>query len=129
MAEKNSIITLSRRTALAQLSAGTISTIAPIKYIALGDGGVNSDGDPVAPGIDQAALTHEVCRYAVQTPEFPVATTARFTVVVPEGEQDGVSFSEMALVDEQGELAAIKTMYVKRKDEDVEFTLTFDLEF
>jgi len=129
MAEKNSIITKSRRTALAQLTAGAISTIPPVAYIALGDGGCGEDGEPIAPGTEQSTLTHEVCRYPIETPEYPVETTARFTAIVPEAEQGGVKFSEMGLVDTENNFVAIKTMYPKQKDDDVEFSFTFDMEF
>lgn len=129
MAEKNSIITKARHVALAQLTADVIDTVAPVAYMALGDGGVNDAGEPVAPDVEQSALTHEVCRYAVQTPTFPVDTTARFTAIIPEAEQPGVKFSEMGLVDTEGNFVAIKTMYIKQKDDDVEFSLTFDMEF
>ena len=48
MAEKNSIITKARRIALAKLTAGVIDTIPPVAFIALGDGGVNESGEPIA---------------------------------------------------------------------------------
>lgn len=129
MAEKNSIITKSRRIALAKLTAGVISTIPPVAYLALGDGGCGEDGEPIAPTTEQSALNHEICRYAIETPEFPVDTTARFTAIVPEEDHGGVKFSEMGLVDEDNNFVAIKTMYPKQKDDDVEFSFTFDMEF
>lgn len=129
MAEKNSIITKARRIVLAQLTAGTISTIPPVAHLALGDGGCGEDGEPIAPGLEQTALSHEICRYAVETPTFPVDTTARFTAIVPEAAQGGVKFSEMGLVDTENNFVAIKTMYPKQKDDDVEFSFTFDMEF
>ncbi|RGE66697.1 hypothetical protein DXC40_13050 [Anaerotruncus colihominis] len=130
LAEKNSIITKARRIALAKLTAGVIDTIPPVSFIALGDGGVNESGEPIAPDVEQEALTHEVCRYAVQKPvAFPVETTARFVIVIPEDEQAKTKFSEMGLVDTEGNFVAIKTMYVKQKDDDVEFSFTFDMEF
>ncbi len=127
--EKNSIITKSRRIALAKLTAGVVSTIPPVAYLALGDGGCGEDGEPIAPGMEQAALSHEVCRYAVEAPTFPVEATARFTAIVPEGEQAGVKFSEMGLVDTENNFVAIKAMYPKQKDGDVAFSFTFDMEF
>ena len=56
-------------------------------------------------------------------------TTARFVIVIPEDEQAKTKFSEMGLVDTEGNFVAIKTMYVKQKDDDVEFSFTFDMEF
>lgn len=127
--EKNSIITKSRRIALAKLTAGVVPTIPPVAYLALGDGGCGEDGEPIAPGLEQTALSHEICRYAVETPTFPVEATARFTAIVPEGEQAGVKFSEMGLVDTENNFVAIKAMYPKQKDDDVAFSFTFDMEF
>lgn len=127
--EKNSIITKSRRIALAKLTAGVVPTIPPVAYLALGDGGCGEDGEPIAPGLEQTALSHEICRYAVEAPTFPVEATARFTAIVPEGEQAGVKFSEMGLVDTENNFVAIKAMYPKQKDDDVAFSFTFDMEF
>lgn len=129
MPEKNSIITVRLRAGLAKLLAGEINTLPPITHFALGDGGANAEEEPVAPTVDQTALTHEICRYAVADVKHPVETTARFTVEIPEADHAGVKFNELALVDSGGEVAAIRTMYQKRKDGDMALSFTFDLEF
>ena len=119
-----------RSSPIVSISGPMAPTIPPVAFIALGDGGVNESGEPIAPDVEQEALTHEVCRYAVQKPvAFPVETTARFVIVIPEDEQAKTKFSEMGLVDTEGNFVAIKTMYVKQKDDDVEFSFTFDMEF
>ncbi|QQR31292.1 hypothetical protein I5Q82_06380 [Acutalibacter muris] len=53
----------------------------------------------------------------------------RDTVTIPESDLNGKNINEMALIDEEGVLAAIKTFLSKGKDEDVKFTFQFDDEF
>ena len=48
---------------------------------------------------------------------------------VQENELNGVSVSEMALIDEEGVFAAVKTFLPKGKDADVKFVFEFDDEF
>jgi len=58
-----------------------------------------------------------------------VETTNRYTVTIPENDLNGMNINEMALVDADGQLAAVKTFLSKGKDEDVKFTFQFDDEF
>lgn len=125
----NAIITLYRRIKLAQITSGYITKLPKIKYIAFGDGGVDSSGNLIAPFENQTQLNNEFCRYEIEDFEFPVETTVRYKVNIPRVEQAGKKFNEMALVDEDGNLCAIKTMYTKQKDEDVIFSFEFDDEF
>lgn len=125
----NSITTLARRTALAQLTAGLIDTVSPVAYMAFGDGGTDVDGEPVPPDVDQTELRHEVCRYPVERLEADEPTTTRYRVVMPPDEQAGQRFNEVALIDADGVADAIVTMYAKQKDAGVEFVFTFDDEF
>ena len=125
----NSVITIYRREKLCQITSGGISSFAPINKIAFGDGGVDGVGDPIAPLATATALGHELARYDIDAVSYPIGTTARYTVTIPETDLPGAEISEAALVDSSGALCAIKTMYVKRKDADVKFTFTFDDEF
>ena len=125
----NSITTIARRTELAQATAGLIETVSKVTHMAFGDGGVDAQGEPVAPSIDQTGLTHEICRYPVELLDCDISTTSRYQVVIPKAEQAGAKLNEVALVSATGTCCAIKTMYTKQKDEDVEFTFTFDDEF
>lgn len=124
-----SVITHYRRVKLMQITSGAISTIAPITHIAFGDGGCDSSGEPIVPNEFATALNNEVARYEVESISNPADTTASYAVIIPDNEHSGVSFSEMALVDSDGNLCAIKTMRPKVKDDDVIFTFTFDDEF
>lgn len=124
-----SVITRARRVALCKLTSGAINTMPAITHIAFGDGGVNSEGRPVAPLDTQTELNHELARYPINGVEYPIDTTARYTVTIPKEDLVGEKISEAALIDSVGALAAIKTMYVKQKDDGVSFDFTFDDEF
>lgn len=129
MASANSVTTNYRRIGLAQITSGVISAIPKITHIAIGDGGVDAEGDPVPPGESQTSLLHETARYAVSSPTFPVETTTRYSITIPKTEMSGAKINELALVDADGGLCAIKTMFTKQKDDDVIFTFDFDDEF
>lgn len=125
----NSVITRARRINLAKITRGAVSTIPKITHIAFGDGGVDADGQPIQPNETQEALKHELKRYPIDEVTNPVETTNRYTVTIPEADLNGQNINEMALIDEEGVLAAIKTFLNKGKDEDVKFTFEFDDEF
>lgn len=128
MAE-TSIITKKRRILLCQITSGAITTLPKITHIALGTGGVNEDGEPLIPSDLQTALNSQVGQYEIEPVAYPKETTARYTITVPEHELVGEKISEAGLIDAEGNLCAIKNMYVKQKDEGVTFTFTFDDEF
>ena len=128
-ASENSVITRKRRVKLCRASSGAESTLAPITHIAFGSGGVNEAGEPLMPLETQEELNREIKRYDVGSVTYPIDTTARYTVTIPADELVGEAISEAALVDADGDLAAIKTMYVKRKDAGITFTFEFDDEF
>ena len=77
----------------------------------------------------QTALNSELARYEVESVTYPAETTARYAVTIPKDALVGEEINEAALVDSDGDVVAIKTMYPKKKDEDVSFTFEFDDEF
>lgn len=125
----NTVITDYRREKLCKITSGAISALPAITQIAFGDQGVAEDGSVRQPSGGQTALNHEVGRYDIAEPSYPIPTTARYTATVPADELPGVSISEAALVDADGKLCAIRNMLPKGKDADVEFTFTFNDEF
>ncbi len=130
MANSNtSVITKQRRINLAQITRGAVTTIPKITHIAFGDGGVDESGQPKQPNETQTALNNEIGRYEIDSVENPVETTNRYTVTIPNGDLNGKNINEMALVDANGDFAAVKTFLNKGKDEDVKFTFEFDDEF
>lgn len=128
MAE-TSIITKRRRVLLCQITSGAITTLPKITHIALGTGGVDENGEPFIPSDLQTALNHPIGQYEIAPVMYPEETTARYTITVPEHELVGEKISEAGLIDAQGNLCAVKNMYVKQKDDGVTFTFTFDDEF
>lgn len=125
-----SVVTLVRRKSLAAITRGAVETIPKITHIAFGDGGVDENGQPKQPNETQTELNNEIARYEIDSVANPVETTNRYTVTIPEAsELNGKAINEMALVDGDGQLAAIKTFLSKGKDEDVKFTFEFDDEF
>ncbi|MCL1862014.1 MAG: phage tail protein [Defluviitaleaceae bacterium] len=130
---ENTIITFKRREQLCLITSGAISTLAPVTGIAFGSGGVDSEGSPIPPAIDVDSLNTELGRYPLDSITYPLdparRTTARYVATIPADDLVGASISEAALFDANGELCAIKTMFVKRKDGGVTFTFTFDDEF
>ena len=124
-----SAITKYRRENLCKITSGAISSLAPITEIAFGKGGLNEAGEPLTPSEEQTTLDNELTRYPIDGVTYPNETTARYTVTIPEDDLVGEKISEAALVDRNGEICAIKTMYPKQKDSGVSFTFTFDDEF
>ena len=68
-------------------------------------------------------------QYEINGVSNPVETTNRYTVTVPESELNEKNINEMALVDAEGQLAAVKTFLNKGKDGDMLFTFRFEDEF
>ena len=128
-ASEHSVITKARRIKLCLASSDSTKPLAPITHIALGGGGTGGDGEPLEPSESQEALNSEIARYPVEGVTYPEATTARYAVTIPAGELTGQAISEAALVDSDGDLAAIKNMYEKKKDAGVAFTFEFDDQF
>ena len=126
---ENSVITRIRRIKLCQASSNPAKPLAPITHIAIGCGGVDAAGNPTPPGEEQTALNQKLAQYPIGGYTYPVETTVRYAVTIPADELSGESINEAALVDADGDLAAIKTMFTKRKDAGVIFTFEFDDEF
>lgn len=129
MGADNSIVTKYRRQKLCEITSGAISTLSPITHIAVGSGGVDGSGKPIAPDVDAAGLVNELARYPIDSVEYPVPTTARYTATIPEDDLPGATINEAALVDGDGMIHTIKSFLNKGKDAGVTFTFTFDDEF
>lgn len=126
---ENSVITRARRIKICLASSDATKPLPVITHIAFGSGGVNISGEPIAPSETQTALNTEIARYPVDSVTYPEETTARYAVTIPKDDLAGETINEAALVDSDGDVAAIKTMYTKQKDEGVIFTFEFDDEF
>ena len=110
----NSVITRTRRIKFCQASSDATKPLPVITHIAFGSGGVNLSGEPIAPSETQTALNTEIARYPVDSVTYPEETTARYAVTIPKDDLAGEIINEAALVDSDGDVAAIKTMYSKQ---------------
>lgn len=124
----NGTITRYRRKQLAQITSGMIERIPKIAFIAFGDGGC-VDGVVRSPSELQEELFHEVKRYPIQEKSLENEVSVRYKIVIPESDMEGIKINEMALVDEDNKICAIKTFSDKGKDENVKFTFEFDDEY
>lgn len=122
--------TATRRINLAKITSGAVSTIPKITHMAFGDGGYNHDtGQIIPPDGNATALNHEVGRYIIESVTYPLSTTVRYVVTIPENELAGTAISEIGLLDENGDLCAIQNTLPKYKDNGILFIITVDDEF
>lgn len=111
-----SIITKVRRKKMAEASH-TTGKLAKITHIALGSGGVNTDGSVKAPLADATKLNTEVIRKAYTSSTKLSDTSYEYTIKLGADELVGTYISEMALIDEDGDVVAFSNFLAKGKDE------------
>lgn len=121
----NFIITINGRKKLAMARAGEI-TLPKVEGMAFGDGGVDADGNVLAPIERQGELTHELYRKVINGYSFPSDTTCRYECTLAENELPGTEISEIGLYDDEGDIICIKTFKSKGKDDDLEMTFRID---
>ncbi|MBM0064920.1 phage tail-collar fiber domain-containing protein [Alkalicoccobacillus gibsonii] len=102
------------------------SRITKNTHIALGEGGTDSAGNPIVPTGNEQSLKNQLIRKPIEKSTFIAPATMRYEITLSESELVGRNINEMALVDEAGKLTAIRTMYSKRKDGDMEFGFEID---
>ena len=118
-----SIITKIRRAKMAEASHAT-GNIARITHIALGTGGVDATGNVIMPLPENVQLKSEVIRKPYARAEKISDTSYAYTIRLEENELVGVYISELALIDEDGDVAAFSNFLAKGKDEtEVTFTI------
>ena len=118
-----SVITKIRRKKMAEASH-TTGTVAKITHIALGSGGVNADGTVIVPLAENVALKKEGVRKPYTSSTKTSDTSYEYTIKLEEDELVGTFISEMALIDEDGDVVAFSNFLAKGKDEtEVTFTI------
>lgn len=118
-----SVITKIRRKKMAEASH-TTGTVAKITHIALGSGGVNADGTVIVPLAENVALKKEVVRKPYTSSTKTSDTSYEYTIKLEEDELVGTFISEIALIDEDGDVVAFSNFLAKGKDEtEVTFTI------
>lgn len=121
----NAIITVTARQEMARARAG-LGSLPTIVGMAFGDGGVDGQGDPIAPAANATALNNELLRKPLTAVTPLSATTIQYACRLGTSELAGTDISEIALYDSNGDLACIKTFPVKRKDSTEALTFTID---
>ncbi len=98
--------------------------IAKITHIAVGSCGVNSDNSVIVPLAENVALKNEVVRKPYTSSTKTSDTSYEYTIKLEENELVGTFISEMALIDEDGDVVAFSNFLAKGKDEtEVTFTI------
>ncbi|MCI8418839.1 MAG: hypothetical protein HFI33_15310 [Lachnospiraceae bacterium] len=121
----DAVVTIAARIKMVKARAGVMQLPA-IVGMAFGDGGVDENGEPIAPSSSDTALKNEVFRKVVDNYEFVSDTTCRYFCTLSVDECVDVNINELALYDAEGDLVAIKTFKNKGKDADLEMTFRVD---
>lgn len=124
----NAVTTDIARSKMVKARSGDI-TLPKITHMAFGDGGTNLDGSPIAPSGNNNTLKHELLRKPIENHVYISPTTCRYSCKLIKNELNNKNINEIALVDEEGDLIAIKTFLNKGKDQDMEMTFQIDDEF
>lgn len=122
---QNVIITKAARQKLVHARAGA-GELPKIVGMAFGNGGVDIDGNIIAPKDNQDTLANELFRKLIDGYSFPNDTTCRYECTLAEEELAGEEISEVGLYDEDGDIVAIKAFKRKGKDDDVAQTYILD---
>ena len=127
MSNVNAVITAAARQKMVQARAGDlVGGLPAVTKMAIGNGGVDAGGTPITPSPTATALGNELLRKNISGHTYPTTTTCRYSCTLTESELAGQNINEVALVDADGDLVAIKTMTNKGKDSDLEMTVTID---
>lgn len=111
-------INAKKKTLLAR--AGDIA-LPKITQIAFGDGGVDETGAIIDLEENQVNLNNEIYRKDIAKHEVISGTQIQYYCELLEDELAGRQISEIALVDAEGDLVAIKHFKSKSKDGDFSF--------
>lgn len=122
---QNVVITKSARQKLVRARAGAIE-LPKIVGMAFGNGGVDVDGNIIAPKEGQDVLANELYRKPIDGYSFPDDTVCRYECTLTEQELVGEEISEIGLYDEDGDIIAIKAFKRKGKDNDIAQTYILD---
>lgn len=119
------MITTKARENFAKAHAGDI-VLPRIVQMAFGNGGLDSEGNPIPATGEEVALRNELLRKEIDSHSYPETTTCRYTVRLSKEELANQIISEQGLFDENGDLVAYKTFLGKGKDDDMEFIFDMD---
>lgn len=110
-----SVITDIRRKKMAEASRS--GTLARITQIALGSGGVDGNGTVIEPLAANVRLQQEVLRREYDSCTRISDTSYEYALNLDESELVGTYISELALIDEDGDVVAFSNFLSRGKDD------------
>lgn len=121
----DAIVTKKARIKMLKARAGD-ETLPKISKMAFGSGGISPEGAVIEPDPDQEALKSQLLQKDIDSHSYITDTQCRYVCTLSADELAGQSISEIALVDAEGDLVAIKNFSAKGKDDDLEMTFNVD---
>ena len=103
------------------LARAGVAALPEIAGMAFGSGGVDENGEVIAPEDGQAELNNEIYRKDIERYEIVSDTQVRYYCELEEGELTGAKINEIALVVAEGDIITIKHFKTKEKDNDFSF--------
>lgn len=113
-----SVTTNIAREKLIKARAG-VSPLPRCKYIALGNGGVNL-GNVTECYSEQTRLNNELIRKEIAGYNIKKFNECEYFCIIEENELENETISEIALIDEDGDIVAIRNFGEKFKDPDMQ---------
>lgn len=119
------IITRIAKKKMAEARNGKIQ-LPPIQKIAIGDGGMDDEGNLFIPNEDASGLNNEILRRDYDTAVQLSETSFRYRIDLKDSELKGKSVSEIALIDSEGDMLSMKTFQPKLIEDDMEVSFEID---
>lgn len=113
-------ITVKGREKLCKAHAGDIQ-LPKLKYIAYGDGGVDTQDMSFTVTGEETALRNELIRMEIDEHNYPKETTCEYKSGLKKEDLANTYISELGIFDEENDLIVYKTFLKKGKDDDMLF--------
>ncbi|EZH67886.1 hypothetical protein DH09_08155 [Bacillaceae bacterium JMAK1] len=124
MSQNLTVTTLYAREQMAKARAEG-EALTTVLQMAFGNGGLDTDGSPMAPTGEEQKLENEIFRKDIDSYELD-GVRVKYKCTLEELELAGENINELALVDEEGNFTALRRMGNKFKDGDIEFVFEID---
>ena len=125
VAKKQAVTTKVAKKKILQARAG-VSVLPKIAKMAFGSGVVREDGTIIQPMEDQTRLNNEIGRFDITNKEIVDDTKVTYYCKLQDSQLSEQAISELALVDDDGDLLTIKNFAAKIKDSDFVFIFSID---
>ena len=125
----DAVLTTYFREQIAAHMAGK-STLAPLKYMAFGDGGHDpTTMEPLAPSENQTSLNHECLRKELTLIKQEDSLSVTGKGSIESSELVGTYLSEAALIDSNGNVIGVKNFAPKIKENDERYDIYVKVRF